>query len=310
MTGTMNWRRGLSRCSRVAAALALLLPSQAHAASPLSNFCDRQDKLSAGDQDRLLRFAAVVRSELGRTDGDVALISRSGLDLSRFSIRYSHAALALRDAGGAWSARQLYFACDERRPRIFDQGIAGFAMGTDDPDTGYIAIVRLPAAAAAELADAARDRQRALHLLAGRYSANAYPYSLLYQNCNQWVIEMMASAWGALPDGSDLRARAQEWLHGVDYAPEPVTIASPFTMLASYFVPLVHLDDHPPADRAARRLQVSLPATLESFVHQRYPAAERVELCHNLIEIVVHRGWTPIAEGCVPDVGDTVMGLD
>ena len=287
-----------------------MLAGCAHAGSAPSNFCDRQDKLTAGDQDRLLRFAAVVRSELARLDTGVALISRSGLDLSRFDIRYSHAALALRAPDGAWSARQLYFACDERRPRIFDQGIAGFAMGTDDPALGYIAIVRVPAAAAAELEFGARDKARALHLLAGQYSANAYPWSLRYQNCNQWVIEMMAASWGKLDDGADLRARSQDWLADAGYAPEPVAVASPFTMMASWFVPLVHLDDHPRADRAARRLQVSLPSTLETFVRQRQPEAERVELCHNAHDIVVHRGWTPVAEGCVAGAGDTVIALD
>lgn len=294
---------------RAAGALVLLAASSVAGASS-TNFCDNQDKLSAGEQDRLLRFAAVVRSELAQGDGSVALISRSGLDLSRFNIRYSHAALALRAPDGAWAARQLYFACDEKRPRIFDQGIAGFAMGTDDPAVGYIAIVRLPAVPAMTLDLAARDRQRALHLLAGQYSANANPWSLRYQNCNQWVIEMIASAWGDLPDGADLRARAQDWLRSAGYAPDPVAIASPFTMMASYFVPLVHLNDHPRADRAARRLQVSLPATLETFVRQQDAGAERVELCHNTHEIVVHRGWTPVAEGCIAGPGDTVVALD
>ena len=302
---------------QAALALALLLAVGGAQAGSLgaasgANFCDRQDRLSVADQDRLLRFAAVVRTELASasTDGDVALISRSGLDLSRFSIRYSHAAIALRGLDGAWSARQLYFACDEKRPRIFDQGIAGFTMGTDDPAVGYIAIVRLPAAAARDLDAAARDKSRALHQLAGTYSANAYPWSLRYQNCNQWVIEMMASAWGDLDDGPDLRARAQDWLRGAGYAPEPVAIASPLIMLASYFVPLVHLDDHPPADRAARRLQVSLPSTIEAFVQQRLPGAERVEICHTDKQIVVHRGWTPVADGCVAGADDTVVPLD
>ena len=315
----MSWRPVRSRCNslvvdalKAGAALALLLAAgAAHAGgASASNFCDRQDRLSAGQQDRLLRFAAVVRTELARVDGDAAMVSRSGLDLSRFGIRYSHAAVALRDAGGAWSARQLYFSCDEKRPRIFDQGIAGFAMGTDDPAVGYIAIVSVPGVAATELAVAASDRQRALHLLAGQYSANAYPWSLRYQNCNQWVIEMLASAWGNLDDGMDLRARAQNWLRTAGYAPEPVVVASPFTMMASYAVPLVHLNDHPAADRAARRLQVSLPSTLEAFVQQRMPAAERVELCHNNREIVIHRGWTPIADGCVAGPGDQVVALD
>jgi hypothetical protein len=306
----------LNACAKAACGLGLLLMAgwtQAGSAAA-SNFCDRQDKLSAGEQDRLLRFAAVVRTELGRGDGtghgNVALVSRSGLDLSRFAIRYSHAALALKDAGGTWSARQLYFACDEKRPRIFDQGIAGFAMGTDDPAVGYIAIVRLPGAAATELDLAARDRQRALHLLAGKYSANAYPWSLRYQNCNQWVIEMLGSAWGGLADGPDLRTRAQDWLRGAGYAPEPVAVASPFTMMASYAVPLVHLDDHPAADRAARRLQVSLPSTVEAFVRHRFPASERVELCHNDREIVIHQGWTPVAAGCVAGPGDRIVALD
>ena len=288
----------------------LLVAGSAHAGSSASNFCDRQDKLSAGDQDRLLRFAAVVRAELARTDGGAVLISRSGLDLSRFAIRYSHAALALRGPDGAWAARQLYFACDERRPRIFDQGIAGFAMGTDDPALGYISIVRLPAGPAQVLELAARDKQRAQHLRAGEYSANAYPWSLHYQNCNQWVIEMMASSWGDLLDGDDLRARSQDWLRTAGYDPAPIVIASPFTMMASYFVPLVHLNDHPRADRKARRLQVSLPSTLEAFVRQRMPAAERVELCHNEREIVVHRGWTAVADGCVAGPDDTVVALD
>jgi hypothetical protein len=296
---------------KAACALALLFAAGvASAGTSSANFCDNQDKLSAGEQDRLLRFAAAVRTELGKTTDSVALVSRSGLDLSRFAIRYSHAALALKSPDGAWAARQLYFACDEKRPRIFDQGIAGFAMGTDDPTVGYIAIVRLPPGDALTLELAARDKQRALHLLAGQYSANANPWSLRYQNCNQWVIEMMASSWGDLPDGVDLRARAQDWLRTAGYDPEPVAIASPLTMLASYFVPLVHLNDHPRADRAARRLQVSLPATLETFVRQRYPAAERVELCHNAREIVIHRGWTPVADGCVAGPDDQVLALD
>ena len=290
--------------------LCLGAAGSAQASGALSNFCDRQDKLSATEQDRLLRFAAVVRQELARSEGGAVLISRSGLDLSRFAIRYSHAALALRGDNGAWSARQLYFACDEKRPRLFDQGIAGFAMGSDDPSLGYIALVRLPADAAQALELGARDKQRALDLLAGQYSANAYPWSLRYQNCNQWVIEMMASSWGALPDGADLRARAQAWLRSAGYAPEPVAIASPFTMMAAWFVPLVHVSDHPASDRAARRLQVSLPAALETFTRQRYPAAERVELCHNTREIVLHRGWTPVAAGCVAGPGDTVLALD
>ncbi|MGJ7505766.1 MULTISPECIES: DUF2145 domain-containing protein [unclassified Variovorax] len=275
-----------------------------------SQFCDHTKPLTADQQDRLLRLAAVVRDELSASGDGAVLISRSGLDLSRFRIRYSHAAIAWRDEKDAWSARQLYYACDEGRPRIYDQGLTGFAMGIDDPALSYISIVRLPADAARTLRRAALDTPRALHLLAATYSANAYPFSLRYQNCNQWVMELLAVAWGNLADGDDLRERAQAWLRQAPYEPEPVDVGSHALIFASSFVPLLHLDDHPEEDRYALKLRVSLPSTVEAFVREQLPGSERIELCHDGKQVVVHRGWTPIADGCRPGDGDRVLQLD
>lgn len=282
----------------------------ASGSSAASNFCDRAHQLTAAQQDRILRFAGVVREELATVNSDTVLISRSGLDLSRFQIRYSHAAIAWRDEDKVWTARQLYYACEEERPRIFDQGMAGFAMGIDNPSLGYISIVKLPEQAARSLRQAALDKQRVLRLLAATYSANAYVYALNYQNCNQWVMETMAAGWGDLPDGADLRARAQLWLQQAHYAPEPTPVNSHWLMFASSFVPLLHLDDHPAEDRYALKLKISLPSTVETFVHEQYPGSERVEICHDGKQVVVHRGWTPIADGCVPGDGDRVVALD
>ncbi|MTV38197.1 DUF2145 domain-containing protein [Duganella radicis] len=295
--------------NRVTTLLLCLLFSAGAAHASSARFCDRSQELSAAAQDRLLRFAAVLREELAASDDSVALVSRSGLDLSRFHIRYSHGALAWRSTAGVWSARQLYYACDERRPRIYDQGLAGFALGTDDPKLGYLSIVRMPPQAVLALKPALLDTQRALHLLAAQYSANAYAYSLRYQNCNQWLIEMLAAGWGGLPDSEDLRGRAQAWLRDERYAPQPVEVGSRFWMLASYFVPLLHLDDHPDEDRAALQLHISLPSTIEDFVRARFPQSERIELCHDEKQVVIHRGWTPIAEGCKPAEGDRVISL-
>jgi hypothetical protein len=292
-------------------ALGLLMAAatagQAQASS--GRFCDRSHELSAAEQDRLLRFAAVLRDELAASDDSVALVSRSGLDLSRFHIRYSHGAVAWRSEQGAWSARQLYYACDEGRPRIYDQGLAGFAMGTDDPQLGYVSIVRLPPQAVLALRPALLDTSRALHLLGAQYSANAYAYGLQYQNCNQWLIEMLAAGWGDLADGDDLRQRAQQWLREQNYVPQPVEVGSRWLMLASYFVPLLHLDDHPDEDRAALQLHISLPSTVETFARDRFPQSERVEICHDDKQIVIHRGWTPIADGCNAGDGDRVVSL-
>lgn len=276
----------------------------------ISRFCDTSHELTATEQDRLLRFAAVVKQELAHADSGLALVSRSGLDLSRFGIRYSHGALAWRADTGAWSARQLYYACDEGRPRIFDQGLAGFAMGTDDAALGYISLVHIPREDAPTIARALLDTRRVQHLVAGQYAANAYAYSLAYQNCNQWLIEMLAVAWGKLDDGDDLRARAQHWLREEQYAPDRVNVGSRILMLAGYFIPLLNVSDHPAEDRSAMKLQVSLPAPIESFVHKRLPDAERVEICHDEKQVVVHRGWTPMAAGCQAGPGDKVIPMN
>jgi hypothetical protein len=290
-----------------------------HAGPASLQFCDRSMPKTARQQDRVLRFAALVKRELDESGQDVALISRSGVDLHRFGVRYSHAGVSLKANGDAlWSVRQLYYACDEGRPRLYDQGLAGFLLGDDDATLGYVSIVLLPSAEAAELEAAALDNARALHLLAATYSANAYPFSLRYQNCNQWVMELLATAWGALDDAQerpedlpeDLRQRAQQWLMKRGYEPPPVDVGSHLLMFAAQFVPLIHLDDHPQDDRFALHFRTSLPASIEAFVHERVAGARRIEMCRDGQRVVIHPGWEPVAQGCRPAAGDRVIALD
>ena len=291
------------------AALAGVASPAAHAAS--SRFCDRPAEISATQQDRLLRFAAVVRQTLEQSGRSVALVSRSGMDLSRFDILYSHAGISLKASpNGPWSVRQLYYACDESRPRLFDQGMAGFLLGADDASTSHVSIVLLPPAEGEALARTALDRRLALELLAARYSANAFAFSTRYQNCNQWVMELLASAWGAPDAAQPPREQAQRWLQAQGYAPQPVDVGSHALMFAAQFVPLLHVDDHPLDDLYAMKLRISVPATIEAFVRQQLPQAERVELCHDAQHIVLHRGWQPMARGCEAGAGDEVVALD
>jgi hypothetical protein len=267
--------------------------------------------MTATQQDRLLRFAAVVKGELDASGQSLALISRNGTDLHRFGLRYSHAGLSLRqNTNGPWSVRQLYYACDERRPRLFDQGLSGFLFGTDSPDLGYISIVLLPREQADSLERTALDNALDLRLLAARYSANAYPYSVRYQNCNQWVAELLATAWAPLADGEDLRPRAQAWLEAQGYAPDPIQVGSHWLMALAPFVPMVHVDDHPIDDQYALHFRTSLPVSLEHFLHDRMPRAQRIELCHDTHRVVVHRGWDDLPDGCIPGGGDRVVELD
>jgi hypothetical protein len=293
------------------AVAALALCASATAAAGMPTFCERGKQVSATEQDRVLRFAGAVKRELDASGGQVALISRAGLDLSRFGLLYSHAGLALRDeADKAWTVRQLYYACEESRPRLFDQGVAGFALGADAPGNGHVSLVFLDDGNAAQLERAARDRRLALSLLAGSYSANAYAFGTRFQNCNQWVAEIMASAWGHLEGESAARERAQAWLREQGYTAGPVKVPSRWLMFAGQFVPLLQLKDHPVEDIYALQLRVSVPASIETFVHQRAPKARRVELCHDQRHIVVHRGWDALGPGCEAGADDEVIPLN
>jgi hypothetical protein len=297
---------------RAAVAAVLALACAGASAASLA-FCDRgAHPPSVREQDRLFRFAAVVRAELEATDGASAIVARSGLDLERFGQRYSHAGVSVRTSeNGRWSVRQLYFACDERVPRLYDQGMAGFVAGTENPALGYVSIVLLPADSAQALAQRALDNPTSLGLLGAAYSANAYAFSERYQNCNQWVAELLALAWGGLDAAEpDTRQAAQRWLHDAGYAPTLFDASSLLLTIVRPFVPWVHVDDHPAADRTARRYLVSMPASIEAFVRAQLPAAQRIEICHADDRVVVHRGWDSVAEGCIAGDGDRVIALD
>jgi hypothetical protein len=292
---------------RTTLAVALLVAAgAAQAGSMLPRGCDRNVRITATQQDQLLRFTAVVRDALAASGAPAALIARSGTDLSRFGLRYSHAAVALADGlDTPWAVRQLYYACEEAQPRLFDQGLAGFVTGSDDVTVGFISVLLLPPEAAAALAATALDKPVALGLLNARYSANAYSFSTRYQNCNQWVAELLAAATA----GTTTRVDAQAWLRREGYAPEPVH-APPWAMLAGLFVPWVHVDDHPRELLDAGTVQTSLPTSLEAFALARWPAARRIEFCHGPQGVVQREGGAPLADGCVPQAGDRVTALN
>jgi hypothetical protein len=300
-------RRAAGRLAALAVAWAgaMLAAGTAHAGA--ARYCDDPPPPDAAQQSRLLRLAAIVRAELDASGARVALLARSGLDLDRFGQRYSHAGLSLKASPDTpWAVRQLYFACDEGRPRLYDQGLAAFLLGMQSPSLGYVSVLLLPPAAAAAVERAALDRRLALQLLGADYSANAYPFSPRYQNCNQWVAELLAVAWGG---GAPSREAAQHWLRAQGYEP---TVFDGSTLLfwLSHFVPWVHRGGHPEEDLQAGRYRVSMPASLQAFVLRREPGTRRLEICHQEQRVVVRRGGAPFGAACVAGEGDLEIGLD
>ena len=279
-------------------------------------YCDAGTPLTAAQQDRMLRVAALVKAELERSGSRAALVARSGLNLRWFDMRYSHAGISLQASSESrWAVRQLYFSCDDLQPRLFDQGLPAFLLGTEDPSLGYVSVVTLPAASAATLEPVALDNRQALSLLSANYSANAYVYSQRLQNCNQWLAELLGLAWGAAATPQALaaaspRAEAQAWLRAQGYEGARFSVGWRPLLWLTAFSPWLHHDDHPEEELAQARFVVSMPESIERFVRLQVPGAERIEFCHTDHHVVVRRGWEPLADGCVPGAGDKVVALD
>lgn len=297
--------------SALAAAGALLVLGWAATAQASTRYCEPLSAVSAQQQDQLLRFTAAIKTYLDRQGQPAALVSRSGLDLRALGLRYSHAGISLQHSPtNPWAVRQLYYACDEHQPRLFDQGLTGFVLGSNDPALGYVSVLSLPDVASVSLAQAALDKAKALQLLHPAYSANAYAFSTRYQNCNQWVAELLAAAWGPPLPAQQPREAAQAWLARSGYAATEVDVGwSPLRWL-DFFVPWLHSDDHPLQAVAHGLYAISMPASLETWVRQQVPGATRTEFCHTDRLMVIHAGWSPVGEGCVPGEGDQVISLD
>ena len=276
----------------------------------LGGFCSPGAEPGAAVQDRLIQVAAVVKAELEASGHRAAIVARSGMALQRIGQRYSHAGVSLQDNPNTpWSVRQLYFACDEKRPRIFDQGLSGFVLGVHDADVGFVSVLLLPPSAEATLAQATLNDTLALQLLGGTYSANAHAFSLKYQNCNQWLAELLATAWGGLPGGVDARAQAQAWLQQQGYQATLLSLGwSPLLWLAP-LSPWLHTDDHPATDLSAAQLRVSMPEGLERFVRGLVPGTQRLEFCYTARHVVLRQGWEPLPDSCVPAATDRVVLL-
>ena len=106
MTRAAPWRRG---ATLAAVALVMAGAGDCHAGS--LRYCDGGTPLTAEQNDRMLRFSGIVKAELDRSGASLALVSRSGLDLDFFGLRYSHAGISLKaSAETPWAVRQLYFS--------------------------------------------------------------------------------------------------------------------------------------------------------------------------------------------------------
>ena len=157
-------------------------------------------KPSAASIERGLRLAEraheALESAHARDATEVVFLARLGQDLSRYGLRYSHLGIAYRsrDAQGqpTWRVLHKLNHCGTSESAIYRQGLGEFFLDdlwrhegawvvpTREVQTRLLALLQQP--------------QQAVKLHHKPYSLVSYPWSVKYQQSNQWAIETLAAA--------------------------------------------------------------------------------------------------------------------
>ncbi len=198
-----------------------------------------------------LQLAQKVQQHLDTQGARVAIIGRVGRDLSEYRLRYSHIGFAVRnDARNRWDVVHMLNHCGRADADLYDQGLGNFFL---DDLYRFEAVVLIPRPELqAQLAEAiAGGKGRAL--LEPSYSLIAHPYSIKYQNSNQWVLELAAATTAG---GNLSRAAAHMRMRQDGYQPSVLNLPPLKRLGARLFSVNTRFDDHSNEEWSSSQYQV------------------------------------------------------
>ena len=206
-----------------------------------------------------------VRDALDRSGASVALVARVGQDLSRYRLRYSHVGFVVRDhPAGKWLVVHLLNDCGTAHSAIYNQGLANFFA---DDMFAWEAMIVVPSPPTQERLQARITGTAALRLHEPKYNMLAYPFASLYQNSNQWLLEILAEAYA---DGEfATRAESTAWLRANDFRPTTLDIPAMTRLGARMFRANVAFDDHPTDRRMAGKIDTTTVDSVTAFLALR-----------------------------------------
>ncbi len=230
-------------------AAALGLAPTAHA----GRSCSPQ-KLTAHVIESGLGLAEKTRKALDASGERVVLLARSGQDLSKYGLRYSHFGFAYQQPDGKgghqWRLLHKLNFCGTAEAYIFRQGLGEFFL--DDP-WRYEAAWLAPSPEIQErLLPFLQDDAKVLLMQNKAYNMVSYPWSSKYQQSNQWVIETMAAA---VEPGVTSREQAQAWLRFKGYEPTTLRLNAMERLGARVTAANIAFDDHPNDKRFSDRIE-------------------------------------------------------
>lgn len=249
----------MNRFALLAALLVPLWLCFAAAPAVAGQACAEQAATAEGSE-KSARLSAQVRDALDSQQLSFALVARAGVDLSEFGLHHSHVGVAWRDhPRGRWYTFHLLNRCGTGQSELVEQSLDDFyKVQLHD----YEALIVAPSFPMQVRLQRAFFSPTARQLHEHEYNMIAHPFSTQYQNSNQWVLEVMASALA--PAGQvGSRLAAQDWLKHNGYTPSLIPIGPGKRAGARLFSPHVRFSDHTDEEwQAARYAVVSVDSVI------------------------------------------------
>jgi hypothetical protein len=228
---------------------------------------------SAGSMQKALELARRVTNTLEESGGQVALVARVGQDLSKYNLRFSHLGFMVRNhPDGKWSVVHDLNLCGTDVSQLYIQGVGNFF--SDDLFAYDAGVMLLPAELQKKLEKVLVSAAQVKRLHEPKYSVVAYPFSTLYQNSNQWALEVLASVMA--PEGDvATRAEAQKWLKEAGFEPTLLKIPAMTRLGGRMFKANIAFNDHPDEYRWSDRIYAVTVDSMFDFLRKRYPQETR-----------------------------------
>lgn len=213
---------------------------------------------------KALDLGLKTRTALDASGASVAIIGRVGSDLSEYGLRYSHAGFVWRDhPGGRWRVVHMLNQCGTPNSDLFVEGLGNFFL--DDPLI-YEALLVIPSAQSQARIARFLGTELPRRLYEPKYSLIANPWATLYQNSNQWLLEVTAAASSDAAAAS--RTDAQNWLRTQGYTPSVLVLPPLKRLGARLFAANTRFDDHTNAEWSSSRYNVVSVESIERFVRR------------------------------------------
>lgn len=261
-----------SRFAGILFAAALLLAPAVQA----GRSCTTQ-KLTGRVLESGLAMAEKTRKALDASGERVVLLARSGQDLSKYGLHYSHFGFAYQQPDGKgghqWRVVHKLNSCGTAEANIFRQGLGEFFL--DDPWRYEAAWLAPNVEIQERLLPLLQDDAKVLLMHNKTYSMVSYTWSTKYQQSNQWVIETMVAA---VEPGVTSREQAQAWLKFKGYEPTTLKLTAMERLGARVTAANVAFDDHPNEKRFSDRIETVTVDSVFTWIQRAQLGKRPVDL--------------------------------